>query len=146
MNEWTKAIGIDYGRARIGLAVSDDIGMLAHPLETVPGTDRERALSRIREIVETRDIRDVVVGLPLHVSGDESDTVRSMRKFVSDLKQELPDTITFHEVDERYTTAEAMAKLHAAGRTAKNSKAILDQAAAVEILQRWLDEQPGRAW
>ncbi|MAS92226.1 MAG: Holliday junction resolvase RuvX [Verrucomicrobiales bacterium] len=146
MSEWTKAIGIDYGLARIGLAVSDDIGLLAHPLETVPGKDREGALARICELIKSREINDVVVGLPLHMSGDESDTAKSMRKFMVDLKKLLPDSITFHEVDERYSTSDAMAKLHEAGRTAKNSKPILDQAAAVEILQRWLDEQPDKAW
>jgi putative Holliday junction resolvase len=142
--KWVKAIGIDFGRARIGISVSDDIGMLAHPLETVPAADLDRAVERIMEVVNDRSVRDVVVGLPLRVSGEEGTAVEGVRDFVGELKKSLPASVMFHEVDERYTTQMAMEKLHQVGRTAKDSKGIIDQAAAVEILQRWLDlrEQP----
>ena len=65
MSKWVKAIGIDFGRARIGISVSDDIGMLAHPLETVPAADLNSAVERIMEVVNDRSVRDMVVGLPL---------------------------------------------------------------------------------
>lgn len=146
MSEWVKAIGVDFGRARIGLAVSDDIGLLAHPLETVPAADSEAAIGRICEIVENRGIRDIVLGLPLHTNGEEGDSVRSVRKFRAALEERLSGDVAFHEIDERYTTIDAMRKLHEAGRTAKNSKGIIDQAAAVEILQRWLDNRADSAW
>lgn len=137
--EWVKAIGIDYGRARIGLAISDDLGMLAHPLETVAAVPAEESLDRIAKVVRERQIEDVIVGLPLHMNGDEGDAVKGVRKFVGKLKQKLGGSYRFHEVDERLSTKSAMDKLHEAGRTAKNSKGIIDQAAAVEILQEWLD-------
>jgi|TARA_B100001093_G_scaffold520518_1_gene617488 putative Holliday junction resolvase len=142
--KWVKAIGIDFGRARIGISASDDIGMLAHPLETVPASDLDRAVERIMEVVNDRSVRDVVVGLPLRVSGEEGTAVEGVRDFVRELKKSLPASVMFHEVDERYTTQMAMEKLHQVGRTAKDSKGIIDQAAAVEILQRWLDlrEEP----
>lgn len=143
MSEWVKALGIDFGRARIGLAVSDDIGLLAHPLETVPAADPEKAAVRISEVVAERGIRDLVIGLPLHMNGDEGDAVAGVREFAERLAGHLPDSILFHEVDERLSTSMAMDKLHAAGRNAKNSKGIIDQAAAVEILQLWLDGRPG---
>ena len=144
MSKWVKAIGIDFGRARIGISASDDIGMLAHPLETVPASDLDRAVERIMEVVNDRSVRDVVVGLPLRVSGEEGTAVEGVRDFVRELKKSLPASVMFHEVDERYTTQMAMEKLHQVGRTAKDSKGIIDQAAAVEILQRWLDlrEEP----
>ncbi|MBP83440.1 MAG: Holliday junction resolvase RuvX [Verrucomicrobiales bacterium] len=144
MAKWVKAIGIDFGRARIGISASDDIGMLAHPLETVPASDLDRAVERIMEVVNDRSVRDVVVGLPLRVSGEEGTAVEGVRDFVRELKKSLPASVMFHEVDERYTTQMAMEKLHQVGRTAKDSKGIIDQAAAVEILQRWLDlrEEP----
>lgn len=144
MAKWVKAIGIDFGRARIGISASDDIGMLAHPLETVPASDLGRAVERIMEVVNDRSVRDVVVGLPLRVSGEEGTAVEGVRDFVRELKKSLPASVMFHEVDERYTTQMAMEKLHQVGRTAKDSKGIIDQAAAVEILQRWLDlrEEP----
>ncbi len=141
MADWVRALGIDHGAARIGLAVSDDIGLLAHPLETVPATDQERAIARIREIIVERGIRDVVVGLPLHMNGEEGEAVGKVRRFAKRLREVISEEIQFHEVDETLTTKDAMAKLHAAGRNEKNSRSIIDQAAAVEILQRWLDEQ-----
>lgn len=141
MNEWVKALGIDYGKARIGLAASDDLGMLAHPVETVPAADRDASIARIAEVVDKRGILDVVVGLPLHMNGDEGLAVEGVRKYVKHLKKQLPETIRYHEVDERLSTSMAMDKLHAAGRTARNAKGIIDQAAAVEILQQWLDQR-----
>ncbi len=139
MGEWVKALGIDHGSARIGLAVSDDIGLLAHPLETVSGADSAGAIDRIATIVEERKIEDLVIGLPLHAGGEEGKAVEKVRRFGLRLRKALPDSIRWHEVDERYTTQMAMEKLHQVGRNEKNSRAIIDQAAAVEILQQWLD-------
>jgi len=139
MDEWVKALGIDHGTARIGLAVSDDLGMLAHPLETVPAQSVESSTCRIAEIVQERQIKDIIVGLPLHVNGEEGEAVKKVRKYVEQLRPHIGNGVTFHEVDETWTTKDAMAKLHQAGRNEKNSRGIIDQAAAVEILQAWLD-------
>ncbi len=141
MSNWVKALGIDYGAARIGVSVSDDIGLLAHPLETVSAADLEGAADRISEIVLEREIRDLVIGLPLRVSGEEGTAVDGVRRFIKILEGKVPERVVFHEVDERYTTVVAMEKLHQAGRTAKDSKGIIDQAAAIEILQQWLDSR-----
>ncbi len=141
MSEWVRVLGIDYGTARIGLAVSDDLGMMAHPFETVPAAKQEEAIARISEVVAERSIQEVVIGLPLHLNGDEGPAVKGVRRFTKELKAALPDHLVYHEVDERLTTKTAMEKLHQAGRNEKNSKQIIDQAAAVEILQDWLDGQ-----
>lgn len=143
MSEWVRAMGVDYGTARIGLAVSDDIGMLAHPLETVAAGDLDRAARRIAELVAERKTEHLVVGLPLHMNGEEGDAVKGVRRFVDRLRPLLPDSVTLYEVDERLTTKSAMEKLHAAGRNTKNSRKIIDQAAAIEILQQWLDLRSG---
>ena len=139
MSDWIRAMGVDYGTARIGLAVSDDIGLLAHPLETVPGVDPDRAAARIAELVRERKTEHLVIGLPLHMNGDEGDAVTAVRRFIKRLRPLLPETIVIHEMDERHSTRNAMDKLHAAGRNTKNSRKIIDQAAAIEILQEWLD-------
>ncbi len=136
---WVRAMGLDYGTARIGVAVSDDLGFLAHPLETVPAADPDRAVARLAELVRQRKIEDLGVGLPLHLNGEEGEAVARVRAFVTKIRPLLPDGIAIHEVDERLTTVSAMEKLHAAGRNAKNSKGIIDMAAAIEILQSWLD-------
>lgn len=143
MSDWVRALGIDYGSARIGVAVSDDLGFLAHPLETVPGGDSEKAAARIAELVRLRRIEHVIVGLPLHRNGEEGTAVGRVRDFVKILRPLLPEALAIHEVDEHRTTVSAMEKLHAAGRNAKNSKGIIDMAAAVEILQSWLDQRAG---
>lgn len=143
MSDWVRALGIDHGTARIGVAVSDDLGFLAHPLETVPGGDSESAAARIAELVRLRRIEHLVVGLPLHRQGEEGAAVARVRAFLAILRPLLPEGIGIHEVDEHRTTVSAMEKLHAAGRNAKNAKGIIDMAAAVEILQGWLDQRAG---
>ena len=140
-DEWVKALGIDYGTARIGLAVSDDLGMLAHPLETVPAHSVEASTRRIAELVGERQIKDIVVGLPLHMNGEEGSAVKKVRRYVEQLRGEIGAEVVFHEIDETWTTKTAMEKLHQAGRNEKNSRNIIDQAAAVEILQVWLDSR-----
>lgn len=143
MSDWVRAMGIDYGTARIGLAVSDDIGLLAHPLETVAAADLDRAACRIAELVRERKTDHLVVGLPLHMNGEEGDAVAGVRRFVERLRPLLPESVFIYEMDERHSTRNAMAKLHAAGRNTKNAKKIIDQAAAIEILQEWLDLRTG---
>ncbi|MEM9283710.1 MAG: Holliday junction resolvase RuvX [Verrucomicrobiota bacterium] len=145
MSDWVKAMGIDYGTARIGLAVSDDLGLLAHPLETVPAHDTDSAIERIAEITRSRKIESLIIGLPLHINGSEGEAVQKVRRFTAILRQSISKEVRFHEVDERFTTKVAMEKLHDAGRTEKDARQIIDQAAAVEILQQWLDQQAGRA-
>ena len=134
-------MGLDFGTARIGLAVSDDIGLLAHPLETVPAGDLDRAVARIAELTRERKTEDLIVGLPLHMNGDEGAAVAGVRKFLERLTPHLPGTIRINEVDERHSTKIAMEKLHAAGRNTRNSRSIIDQAAGIEILQEWLDQR-----
>ena len=119
------ALGIDYGDARIGIAASDAAGIMAHPVETIH-RQKTDAITRINELVKARQIRCLVIGLPLHLDGREGDSV-----------PEMP----MHFIDEAYTTSTAAAKLHDAGRNAKQQKNIIDQAAAVEILSQWMEQQ-----
>lgn len=136
---WVRALGIDHGDARIGLAISDDLGFLAHPLETVSNKNTETAITRIVQIVEDRKIEDLVVGLPLRMDGSEGDAVKKVRAFSARLRSRLPESVRFHEMDETYTTVTAYQKMRESGRKAKQAKPVIDQAAAVEILQAWLD-------
>lgn len=139
MSDWVKALGIDFGTVRIGLAGSDDLGFLAHPLETVSASPLEKALQRLLEVVRTREVLDVVVGLPLHVDGREGERVLQVREFMGQLREILPDGIRYHEVDERYSTLVAREKLGRSRRKGRQVIEVVDQAAAAEILQAWLD-------
>jgi len=134
------ALGIDHGEARLGIAATDDFGILAHPVETI---DRARTdpITRIVELVALRRIRTVVVGLPVRMDGSEGTSAEKVRAFAKKLVAELPG-VPLVFVDETLTTASAAGKLHEAGRKAREQKAVIDQAAAVEILNLWMEESP----
>jgi putative Holliday junction resolvase len=134
-----RAVGIDYGTVRIGVAVSDDLGMLAHPLETVPGEKVDEAITRLAEIAHERKAEVVVMGLPLNMDGSEGPAVKKVRSFQKKLRKVLPATVKIVEEDERLTTVSASEKLSEAGQSDKDQRDSIDQAAAVEILQGYLD-------
>lgn len=134
------ALGIDYGEARIGIAATDACGILAHPVESIH-LRRTEPIARIRELVQQKGIRTLVLGLPLRLDGTEGTACTKVRAFGEKLRAALPELPLLY-VDEFLTTTAAQEKLHQAGKKAKNFKPIIDQAAAVEILNNWLDTLP----
>lgn len=134
------ALGIDYGEARIGIAATDDCGILAHPVESIHLRHTE-PIARIRELVQQKGIRTLVLGLPLRLDGTEGTACTKVRAFGEKLRAALPELPLLY-VDEFLTTTAAQEKLHQAGKKAKNFKPIIDQAAAVEILNNWMDTPP----
>lgn len=132
------ALGIDYGRARIGIAATDACGILAYPVESIHLAHTD-PLARIAELVAQLHIRTLVLGLPLRLDGSEGTACEHVRAFGCRLAARLPELPLVY-VDEFLTTATAQEKLHAAGRKAKSFRPIIDQAAAVEILNNWLQE------
>lgn len=137
-------LAIDHGDARIGIAATDPVGILAHPVETIQMREGD-PIERIAEIVEERHVKQLVLGLPLHLNGHEGPAAIKVRKFGKLLHARLPD-LPLHFCDETFTTVDAYEKLHEAGfskkRKAKQQRAIIDQAAAVEILNNWLERNP----
>ncbi len=111
---------------------------MAHPVETVP-VDGGHSISRICELAAMRKIETLVVGLPLRLDGSEGSSAEKVRKFSKKLSDALP-AIPMVFVDESYTTVTASEKLRDAGRKTHRQKGIIDQAAAVEILNLWLEE------
>jgi putative Holliday junction resolvase len=134
----TRILGIDVGEARIGLALSDEWGMLAHPLETVK-TKEGNPIKHIAAVVEREKIATVVIGLPRNMSGTYGPAAEKAREFAAKLQKLTPCEVKFW--DERLTTVAAQKQLHEAGKNVKNSRAVIDQAAAVLILQGYLDSQ-----
>ena len=131
------ALGIDFGEARIGIAATDACGILAHPVESIHLRHTE-PISRIRELVQQKGIRTLVLGLPLRLDGTEGTACTKVRAFGEKLRAALPELPLLY-VDEFLTTTAAQEKLHQAGKKAKNFTPIIDQAAAVEILNNWLE-------
>jgi len=132
-----KALGVDYGEVRIGIACSDDLGMFAHPLETVQACEAN-PIARIAEIVAQRAIEIIVIGMPRSLDGSYGKAAQKVSDFVDKITSAMP-TIKVVTQDERLTTILAQQKLHDAGHTIKSSRHLIDQAAAVEILQSYLD-------
>ena len=133
------AVGLDHGEARIGVAASDALGMMAHPVETVPAKPPERALRRLSEIIAQRRAECIVIGLPIREDGTEGTTAARVRRFAGRLAAQLPPGMRMEFQDEYGSTKAAAEQLRAAGRRTHRHRPVLDQAAAVVILQDWLD-------
>lgn len=137
-------LGVDVGKVRIGVAISDPDGILASPLVTL-GRDRRGAdLSELANIVAERSVVEVVVGLPLLLSGAEGAAVKDARRFADRLRKRIaPVPVRF--VDERLTTVSAIRMLRDRGVRGGQQRAVVDQAAAVEILRSWLETRRDRS-
>jgi putative Holliday junction resolvase len=129
-------LGIDYGEARIGLALSDELAFLAHPAATVP--NNSSALMSIRELVAARNVTGVVIGVPRNMNGTFGPAADKAKKFGEELMKLLPQQ-RFVFWDERLTTVEAQRVLHNAGKNIRSSRPVLDQVAAQILLQSYLD-------
>lgn len=129
-------LAIDHGEARIGLAATDEFAIGAHPVETIQ-VAKMPVIPRILEVIRERRIVTVVLGLPIRIDGSEGTSAAKVRKFGEALKVHLGE-IPLIYFDERFTTITASEKLREAGKKAKNQRAFIDQAAAVEILTDYL--------
>ena len=130
-----RIVGIDLGAARIGVAVSDELGLLAHPVETIPAGSG--AVKRVAEIVREKNAERVVIGLPRHMNGAVGVGAAEALAFAKKLETILPcQVVTW---DERLTTTAANRALRDSGRKTRNSRHVVDQVAAQMILQGYLD-------
>lgn len=135
-----RALGIDLGEARVGIALSDSLGMLAHPCETIRVEVKsgvEAVVRRVVEIVRREKITMIIVGLPRNMDGTEGPAAAKARKFADLLRAAASCEVRL--LDERLTTVAAQKALHASGRSVKQGRAVIDQVAAQMILQIYLD-------
>ena len=130
-------LAVDFGRARIGLAISDELQLLAHPLETIAAS--KDAIARIAALVDERKIDKVIVGLPRRMSGDIGPAATEALQFVEKLRAVLPcEVVTW---DERLSTVAANRALREAGKRSRATRGYVDQVAAQMILQGYLDSR-----
>lgn len=130
-----RILGVDFGRARIGIAVSDELGFLAHPVKTIPAS--RDAAKQIGEIVREKNVERVVIGLPRHMNGSVGEAAGEALVFAEKLRKLLPcEVVTW---DERLTTIAANRALRDGGRKTRDSRNVVDQVAAQMILQGYLD-------
>lgn len=135
-----KRLGLDVGDARVGIALSDPDGVLATPLETAA---RASAPQRVQQILTEHAVERLYVGLPRSLRGEEGVAARKAREFVVELAELEPlahePEYEVYFIDERLTTVSAHGALRASGRKTKNHRSVVDQVAAVMILQSALD-------
>ncbi len=129
------ALGIDPGSVRIGLALSDDLGFMAHPLQTLK--TGKSSPSDIAAVAAEKGSQIIVIGLPRNMNGTYGPAAEKSHALASALTPLTPARVILW--DERLTTAAATKRLQEAGRNSREQRLVIDQAAAVQILQDWLD-------
>ncbi len=141
-----RILGIDHGTVRIGLALSDELAMIANPLKTLdagPGVEEE-----IAQIVRQKRVGEVIIGLPYRMDGGRGDAATRVEKFADRLRKALPDDVPVLFVDERLSSKAARDALGFTHRPRdREEKKLVDQLAAVAILQDYLNTRQGpEAW
>jgi len=130
-----RILALDFGRARIGVAISDELQLLAHPLETIPA--KERPELRVAEIVNDKNVDHVVAGIPRQMNGQIGTAATEVLQFVEKLRAVLSCPVVTW--DERLTSVAAHRVLREAGKKTRHTRSYVDQVAAQLILQSYLD-------
>ncbi|NGZ10901.1 MAG: Holliday junction resolvase RuvX [Nitrospira sp. LK70] len=134
-----RILALDYGTKRIGIALSDELGWTAQPLETFERKTLDRDVAHVAALVETHAVERVVLGLPLQLDGREGPAVHAMGEFVAKLEAGL--SVPVIRWDERMTTKAAETLLIAADVSRKKRKGIVDRIAAAILLRSYLEAQ-----
>jgi putative Holliday junction resolvase len=135
----TRILGLDVGDRRVGVAVSDELGLTAQPVLTLVRKNRRQDLASLGRLVRKFACTRIVVGNPLYMSGDVSPQALKAQSLARDLQQQTGVVVTLW--DERLSTTEAHRHLDAAGHQPGKRRGVIDQVAAVLILQSFLDYQ-----
>jgi len=133
---------LDLGGARVGVAVTDELGVLAHPRGFLPARPRPALLEALRALVEEEKIQRIVVGFPLDLRGGEGEAARRARQLAQVIADATDCDVELF--DERLTTVQAARALHDSGVTGRRIREHIDEASAVQILQAWLDRRKPR--
>jgi putative Holliday junction resolvase len=134
-------LGVDLGRATIGLAIADDVLRTARALRTVRRTRPDADLAAVRELARDYEVDRAVLGLPLNMDGSEGASARLAREFAPRLAEALGVAVELF--DERLSTFEATLRLREQGLSSREQRQLVDAEAAAVILQGWLDRGSG---
>ena len=136
-----RIMGIDYGDSRVGVALTDPLGITAQGLETIHHSGNDKiVLKRIEEIINEYEVDTIVIGMPYKLNGDEADRVEVTKNFIHKLKCKF-NKINIKEIDERLTTVAAHKTMNYLGVKNKNKKNIVDTISAVYILETYMKNQ-----
>jgi len=137
-----RIMALDVGSRRIGVAVSDPLGITAQGLDTIQRQNKRRDLEALRELLAKYDVREIVVGLPLRLSGLEGTQSEKMRQFADELHAKFG--LTVHLWDERWTSTEANRMLRETDLSIRKRGQAVDRMAAILILQSWMQAHSNR--
>ena len=132
-----RIMGIDYGTARIGVALSDELQMLAHPAETIVVAKTRDPAGRVAELARANDVAKIVVGLPRHMNGSAGASAKEASEFAEKIRALVPCEV--RTWDERLPTVAAHRALREAGKSTRQTRGYVDQVAAQMLLQGYLD-------
>ncbi len=134
-----RVAALDFGKARVGVAVTDDLGIYAHARPPFDGHNRKALLASIAALAKEARLERILIGLPLELSGDAGPAAERATAFA----QQVADAtgLDVELVDERLTTVEAAAQLRASGVSSREAKGRIDGVAAVVLLEAWLEGQ-----
>lgn len=132
-----RAAAVDLGKVRVGLAVADELGLMAHPRPYLDGRDQRRVVFELARLAETEGITVFVVGLPRQLNGKEGVAAQRARRFAEVLGARTAARVEL--IDEWLSTREAHARLRERGATTREARERVDSAAAAVLLQSWLD-------
>jgi putative holliday junction resolvase len=136
-----RVLGLDVGSKRIGIAVSDPLGITAQGLETLQRQNKRRDFEKLVQVVRDYEVAEIVVGFPLRMSGVEGIQAEKMHRFADELRERVG--LPVHLWDERLTSAEANRLLRETDMSILRRRQVVDQMAAVLILQSWMERQRG---
>lgn len=140
----SRILGIDHGTVRIGLALSDELQIFANPLKTLDVTPEVE--QEIAAIVQQKRVEEIAIGMPLRMSGERGSAAERVERFADRLRKLLPEEVRIEFVDERLTSAAAERSLGFTGKKLdREQKKLIDQVAAVAILQDYLNTKAGAA-
>jgi len=139
-----RVLGVDVGTVRVGVALSDPTGTLASPLETLKRAKNHADLDRLAAMVVEHEVTEVVVGEPVHLSGASGASAQDAANYAQELADRIPD-VPVILIDERLSTVTAASHLREGGIDSRKQRAVIDQAAAVVILQQFLDSRRPRS-
>jgi len=133
---------LDLGAARVGVAIADELGMMAHPRGALAAKPRPALLAALKELVDEEKVGRIIVGFPLDMRGTEGEAARRAREMAQAIADATGCAVELF--DERLTTVQAQRALTDSGVKGKKARARIDEASAVAILQAWLDARAER--
>lgn len=136
-----RVLGLDVGSRRIGLAISDPLGITAQGLETLQRQNKRLDFAQLEQVIREYEVAEIVVGLPLRMTGAEGTQAEKMQAFAEEIRRRF--RLPVHLWDERLTSVQANRLLRETDMSIKRRGQVVDQMAAVLILQSWMDARAG---